>query len=576
MTLTGRILLLVLLALAPAVAVQVYNEHALRDSRSAAVRAAALRGAQAVAADLADFADGARQTLDILAEEPVIRNREASACSTFLGAVAGRISGSQVIVVTDREGTLVCNSRGAAPGAYSLGDRGYFQRVMATGHSAVGEYVIGRGTGRPTIQFAHPLHDASGAIDGLINLGFDPEWLGRRLGNAGLPHDATITVTDRNGIVLVRLPDSEEWLGRPVPETFTTGLGRAVAEGGVTEMEGLRGNMRIAGVVRPGGPLDGITVMVGLSREVAFADIDAATRRGAILIALGTLLAVLAALWGGRRFIRRPVRQLLDAAGAWSAGDLGIRSGLSGTSEFGKLGRAFDRMAADLQRHEESLKAELSRSHALQEQQVTMLHELNHRVKNTLATVQSLARQSRGSEEQVVQLENRILALSKTHDLLTRRDWTRAPLHQVLENELSPYRSGEGHVILSGEEVELPPRYVLALGMTAHELTTNAAKYGALSTEEGRVNVAWRVKRSESGRERLRIEWSETGGPAVAPPRRRGFGSRLITGGIARELDGEVQLDFAPAGLRCVIDVPLEREAAPPIAFEGASRRTGT
>ncbi|KQT61430.1 histidine kinase [Methylobacterium sp. Leaf456] len=576
MTLTGRILLLVLLALAPAVAVQVYNEQALRESRSDAVRAAALRGAQAVAADLGDFADGARQTLDILAEEPAIRNRDAAACSAFLGAVAGRISGSQIIVVTDREGSLVCNSRGAAPGAYSLADRGYFKRAMETGSSAVGEYVIGRGTGRPTIQFAHPLHDAAGAIDGLINLGFDPEWLGRRLGNAGLPRDATVTVTDRNGTVLVRLPDTEAWLGRSVPRDFADGLERALAGGGVREMAGLRGNMRITGVVRPDGALDGITVVVGLNRTLAFADIDAATRRGAVLIALGSLIAVLAALWGGRRFIRHPVRQLLDAAGAWSAGDLGVRSGLTGTSEFGKLGRAFDRMAADLQRHEESLKAELSKSQALQEQQVTMLHELNHRVKNTLATVQSLARQSRGGEEQVVQLENRILALSKTHDLLTRRDWTRAPLRQVLENELSPYRSGEDHVTLTGEEVELPPRYVLALGMTAHELTTNAAKYGALSTDEGRVSVTWRVGLGESGRERLHIEWRETGGPPVSQPRRRGFGSRLITGGIARELDGDVRLDFAPEGLRCIIDVPLEREAAPPIPFGGASRRTAT
>ena len=576
MTLTGRILLLVLLALAPTVAVQVYNEQALRASRTEAVRAAALRGAQAVAADLADFADGARQTLDILAEEPAIRNRDAAACGPYLGAVAERITGARIILVTDRAGTLLCNSRGAAPGAYSLADRGYFQRSMATGNSAIGEYVIGRGTGRPTIQFAHPLHDASGAVDGLIALGFDPEALGARLVKAGLPRDATVTVTDRNGTVVVRLPDSAAWIGRPVPEGFAAGLTRAVEAGGVLEMPGLRGNARITGVVRPDGALEGVTVVVGLSRELAFADIDAATRRGAVLIALGTLIAVLAALWGGRRFIRRPVRQLLDAAGAWSAGDLSVRSGLTGTSEFGKLGRAFDRMAADLQRHEESLKAELSRSQALQEQQVTMLHELNHRVKNTLATVQSLARQSRGGEEQVAQLENRILALSKTHDLLTRRDWSRAPLRQVLENELSPYRAGDGHVILSGEEVELPPRYVLALGMTAHELTTNAAKYGALSTEEGRVRVAWRVIRGESGAQCLRIEWRESGGPPVAPPRRRGFGSRLITGGIARELDGEVRLAFEPEGLHCTIDVPLEREAPASLAFGGVSHRTAT
>ena len=559
MTLTARILILVLLALAPGVAVQVYNEQALRASRSEAVQAAALRGAQAVAADLAQFADGARQVLDILVEEPAIRDLDAKICTPFLGSIGGKLSGAIIIVVTDRQGNLVCNSRGAPPGAYSLADRAYFRKVMDTGRSAVGEYVIGRGTGQPTIQFAHPLRDASGTLTGLINLGYDPEWLGRRLGQIGLSRESTVTVTDRNGTVLVRLPDHQDWAGRTIPERFAAGLQAALDEGaGVIEMPGLRGNPRINGVVRPQGMLEGITVAVGLSRELAFADIDAATRRGAALILIGTLVAILAALIGGRMFIRNPVRQLLLAANDWRGGNLGTRSGLRGTSELGQLGQAFDTMAASLQSHEQNLKTELERSRALQEQQVTMLHELNHRVKNTLATVQSLARQSRGGEEQVAQLENRILALSKTHDLLTRRDWTRASLRQVLENELSPYRNGADQFDLTGEDVDLPPRYVLALGMTAHELTTNAAKYGALSTQSGRVSVAWRVAREEPGAPRLRIVWRERNGPPVRAPTRRGFGSRLITGGIARELAGEVRLEFEPDGLRCTIDVPIE------------------
>ncbi|GEO98033.1 sensor histidine kinase [Methylobacterium haplocladii] len=558
MTLTARILLLVLLALAPAVAVQVYNEQDLRNARAETVRSAAARGAQAVAADLAQFADGARQVLDILAEEPAIRDRDAAACTPFLASVAGRLTGSNIIVVTDAAGSVVCNSKGAAPGSYSLADRSYFKTVMATGRSAIGEYVIGRGSGRPTIQFAHPLRHGADGITGLINLGFDPEWLSQRLSQAGLPRDAAITVVDRNGSVLVRLPDTTAWIGRRVPDDFEAALKGAVAAGGVTEMPDLYGTLRITGAVRPQGSLDGITVSVGLSRDAAFADIDAANRRGVVLIVAGIVVALLAALAGGRAFIRRPVQRLLRAAHAWRGGDLGARSGLKGSSEFGELGQAFDTMAAALQSHEQDLKAELSRSHALQEQQVTMLHELNHRVKNTLATVQSLARQSRGGEEQVAQLENRILALSKTHDLLTRKDWTRASLRQVLENELSPYRNGEDQFDLVGEDVDLPPRYVLALGMTAHELTTNAAKYGALSTGTGRVSVGWRVTRGEAGQNRLRIEWREHDGPPVTIPQRRGFGSRLITGGIARELAGEVRLEFDPQGLRCVIDVPLE------------------
>ncbi len=215
-------------------------------------------------------------------------------------------------------------------------------------------------------------------------------------------------------------------------------------------------------------------------------------------------------------------------------------------------------MAAALQKHEGELRSEIQRSRLLQERQTTMLHELNHRVKNTLATVQSLARQARGGEEQAAQLEARILALSKTHDLLTRDEWSGAPLREVLENELSPYRNGADHIALAGPDVALPPRYVLAIGMTVHELTTNAAKYGALSTVEGRIRVAWRLVLGESDTRHLCLDWYESGGPRVEPPTRRGFGTRLIAGGIQRELGGEVRLDFDPSGLHCLLDVPLQ------------------
>lgn len=559
MSLTARILLLVVLALIPALGIQLYNETELRAAREQVARAVALRGARAVSSDLAQFSDGARQVLDILVEQPAIHERDASACTEILRSVAPKLSGVRVIVVTDVQGQLVCNSRGAPPGAYSLADRHYFQKVMATGAPSIGEYVIGRGTGLPTIQFAYPLKDAAGALTGLLNLGYDPEWLSRRLGEAGLPREATLTVTDSAGTILARLPDHAAWVGKPIPPEFQAALAQAIEAGGVADMPGLRGAQRITGVVHPKGALDGLTVSVGLDRSLAFSDIDAATRRGLFLILIGALVALAAGWVGSRVFIQRPVRSLLSAAHVWREGGLGARSGLTGSSEFGRLGEAFDTMAAALQRQEDDLRIELSRSRTLQDQQVTMLHELNHRVKNTLATVQSLARQSRAGEGHAGELENRILSLAKTHDLLTRHDWTRASLRTVLENELAPYRDeGVSRFTLNGAEVDLPPRYVLALGMTAHELTTNAAKYGALSTEDGRVHVDWRIGRGADGGERLLIEWYERRGPRVSMPTRRGFGSRLITGGIARELDGEVRLDFHPDGLCCTIDVPLQ------------------
>ena len=158
-------------------------------------------------------------------------------------------------------------------------------------------------------------------------------------------------------------------------------------------------------------------------------------------------------------------------------------------------------MAASLQRNETHLREEVRNGRAMQERQVTMLHELNHRVKNKLATVQALARQStRGGDAPGERLEARILALSRTHDLLTRDDWSGAPLRAVLENELDPYRGGDSAFVVEGPDVDLPPRHVLSLGMTLHELATNAVKHGALSVAGGKIRVSWSVVAAAGGR----------------------------------------------------------------------------
>lgn len=568
--LTRRILALVLLALAPALAIQGYNEYALRTSRDAAVRADALGAARTVAADLAQLAQSLHQVLDLVAAESAVRAKEPVACTSYLREIIDRLPQLSLISVAESDGRVICDSRGSAPGSYSNAERAYHKRVLASDDFAMGDFVIGVRTRQPAIHFAQPIRDGARAT-GVIVASVDLTRLSERLQEALRFPGTTLTVTDRTGIVLVRRPDQEAWAGRTLsPERQS----RLMREGeGTRAVEGLDGRQRIVGVAEPGGVLTGLRIIVGRDREVAFTDIDDATERGVSLILFGAVLAVLAALLGGRRFIQRPVQRLLRAAAAWQGGDLGARTGMSGPSEFGRLGAAFDAMVGALQSREDELRGEVARSRAMQEQQTTMLHELNHRVKNTLATVQSLARQSRGGEAQAEQLEARILALSKTHDLLTREDWSGASLREVLENELSPYQGGVDHITIVGPDVALPPRYVLAIGMTVHELTTNAAKYGALSIEQGRISVAWHLEVGEAGDRLLYLDWHESGGPDVVPPQRRGFGTRLIAVGIQRELGGEVRLNFDPAGLRCLLSVPLT-DGAPTMLSPTATDRS--
>jgi PAS domain S-box-containing protein len=197
-----------------------------------------------------------------------------------------------------------------------------------------------------------------------------------------------------------------------------------------------------------------------------------------------------------------------------------------------------------------------------QERHALLLQELNHRVKNTLSVVQSLASQTRRHSKDLdtfhTAFEARLMALSATHNILTQELWESASLGEILNAEMVPYGGIEGgRVSMSGELVRLKPRQALGFGMAIHELITNAVKYGALSVPQGRLDISWRAERDATGETRLAVEWVEKGGPTVSKPTRLGFGSRLIERSIRDELGGLLELSFQPGGLRCSLNVPL-------------------
>jgi two-component sensor histidine kinase len=195
-----------------------------------------------------------------------------------------------------------------------------------------------------------------------------------------------------------------------------------------------------------------------------------------------------------------------------------------------------------------------------EDHQRLLLDELNHRVKNTLASVQSIAMQTLRHAENPAAFNEafieRIYALARAHELLTEASWAGASLTDVIERTLQVH-VGDGdrrQVTLSGPPIRLGPNAAVTVNMVFHELATNASKYGALSTPEGRVDVAWS---SPPEAEAVIIDWRESGGPRVEPPTRRGFGSRLIERGLTREMGGEARMDFLPQGLHCHIRLPV-------------------
>jgi two-component sensor histidine kinase len=199
-----------------------------------------------------------------------------------------------------------------------------------------------------------------------------------------------------------------------------------------------------------------------------------------------------------------------------------------------------------------------------------LVKELSHRVKNTLAVVQSIATQTLRGAPDLAQasstLSARLISLAEAHDILAREDWSGADLDQVAAATLKPH-ADLARFAIEGEQVRLRPKLALALSMAFHELATNAIKYGALSVSTGTVSVSWTVEKVDE-KQLLRIEWCERGGPPVVPTEIRGFGTRMLKRVFSAEPGGKVAMSFDTAGLICVLEVDLDPhggdESAPP------------
>ncbi|EJL21845.1 PAS domain S-box [Caulobacter sp. AP07] len=208
-----------------------------------------------------------------------------------------------------------------------------------------------------------------------------------------------------------------------------------------------------------------------------------------------------------------------------------------------------------------------------EELQRLLVNELNHRVKNTLATVQSVAgqtlRNAADLEDARDSLTTRLLALARAHDILTLESWDGAELRDVVASLIASHGDTERFAV-DGPAFRLAPKVALSLSLALHELMTNATKYGALSNESGRVALSW-ARVSDADTERLDLRWEEIDGPKVSTPSRQGFGSRLITGGLARELGGEVRLEYPETGVVCTISSALSKPGEPSRFIRGSA-----
>ena len=191
--------------------------------------------------------------------------------------------------------------------------------------------------------------------------------------------------------------------------------------------------------------------------------------------------------------------------------------------------------------------------------QKLILEELHHRIKNTLATVSAIASQSLRNATSIEHgqeaIESRLQALGRAHDLLLQARWSSASLAHIVQGATEPYDSqGEGKFTIEGPDLKIASGAVIALAMTLNELCTNTTKFGALAVPAGRINIAWTINEKTK---RLRLTWIEKGGPAVHAPTRRSFGTRMIET-LGKQLNGEVEMAYAPGGFDYALDVPMD------------------
>jgi len=682
MKLSVRLLILVLFAALPVLALQVNTLLADREQRKTAIADQALNLARLAAAQQNQFIEGARYLLGAAAKLPEVQNRDARGCHSRMAEFLQLFPTVAGIGAVAPDGTQFCTGREAMAGRQvDISDRPYFQAALHEKRLAISGFVINRASGKPSLDFAYPALDDAGEVRAVVVLTFDLARLSDSLLTTALPSGATMSLIDRSGVLLARTPPAPDWIGRRVREArFTKAM--LNRREGVLEADGIDGVDRMHGFAPLLATAD-LFAVVGLPWADEIAEADRLFWRAASLTTLAFVLAAVAALLCGQIWIARPLATLERAVGRMEAGDLATRARIErGSSpELRRLATSFNGMADSLQARQAALQASEARLRAIvetaadgiitinqdgiiesvnpeverlfgyardeligqdvrllmpppdreqadqylarylrsggrevagrrqdgsevplflsigefslggrrlftgilrditerkrsDERQLLLMAEIDHRAKNLLASIQAMILltkpHARSVSEYADTLVGRLHAMARAHDLLAREKWQGARLHELIRNEFEAYVGADGAALtIAGDDLLLRPRAAQTLSLALHELATNAAKYGALSTPGGRVTISSSVEAAAaetrareaaepaSAGEDLVLTWTESGGPEIARPKRRGFGSVVIERGIAHDLGGSTSLEFDPAGVRCTIRFPL-------------------
>jgi signal transduction histidine kinase len=375
---------LVLLAVLPALGLILYSASVEHQSARTAAEGQSLRVVKSASASYERLVEATRQLLMTTARLPVVSIRDPHGCSDRLRELLGLYPFYTNLGAATSDGTLFCSAVSHGQ-RINISDRSYFQRAQKDRGFSVGEYQIGRRTGKPVINFGFPIIDESGNVEAVVFAALDLAWLNRLAAETQLPANSILTVADERGTILGGVPHPGAWAGKTFPEVEIVKAALAQTEG-VAPAIGLDGVKRFYGFtsVKLSALRGRIYLIVGIPADIALAKARGNLSRNLAGLLIVAIVSLAVAWWGGDRWLVRPVNALVCATEKLRAGDLSARSGLPhGENEVGRLALSFDRLATNLEERE----IEVSRAqHRIRQnlERMHALHEIESAINSTL------------------------------------------------------------------------------------------------------------------------------------------------------------------------------------------------
>jgi len=354
MSLLVRLLLLVAIAVLPAIGIHAYDQWELRRAARTAVEAEVKRLLGELETEQARVIAGIRQVLSTISKTNALASGGRAECQNLLTRLDSSLPPFQDIHATDLEGNIICSTDFSALGT-QIGDRPHYRDALSSQRFVIGEYLVRRSSGEAVLPFALPYTTLDGTRRGVVTLTLNLRWLDDFVSHRPLPENSSLTIADKSGIILLRLPERES-AGHRLPESYMALLRQD--RPGVLPLSGFGGPARLVAYSPPGANGNDLFISIGLDQRLALAEVARITWRGLGLLALDLVLALVAAWLLYRRWLERPIRELSETIEHWRLGDHDARVHIVGApTELSTLGRAFDEMAAATQEREAAANA---------------------------------------------------------------------------------------------------------------------------------------------------------------------------------------------------------------------------